>query len=447
MVGIARADGSRLRLWGLGGLFLLHSLPFLTRPVLLGGDEPHYALMTHSLAADHDLDLDADYGKVEQGSKAAGTRFAGRALAPHVLERGGRRTFAHALGLPLLAAPGVLLLAWIAPAAAPDLLLASGTLAITFVALLAGISLLGELAGSPLRGAVVGLGVYFGSPLWFYSRTFFADPYQWAFCVLAVWCLRTDRLVWAGTLLGLAFFCKETALVPASAILGAYVLSVGARRAWRCWAVFAAGLGLWLWRGHWLFGDALATAQPFQLGDGSGAPGVLFDPRHGLLPFAPVALCALAVVAARRGAVETQTTALAAGRKSVGMRFALAGALSAAGTLALTAAWVDWAGGACYGPRLLLLAVPALAVPIGVSARRWSERPLARRSFLATAAAGFALGLLAATDPFPAAWGPSVPDLVRSHPARAVAALLLATAAGWSLDRRLAAHRSLATER
>ena len=68
----------------LAALFLVHALPFLSRPALIGGDEPHYALMAHSLAVDGDLDLEEDYRRVEAGSPAAGRKIAGWRLDRHV---------------------------------------------------------------------------------------------------------------------------------------------------------------------------------------------------------------------------------------------------------------------------------------------------------------------------------------------------------------------------
>ncbi len=50
----------RLSTPGLVVLFLLHIFPFVGRPALIGGDEPHYALMAHSMAMDRDLELEDD---------------------------------------------------------------------------------------------------------------------------------------------------------------------------------------------------------------------------------------------------------------------------------------------------------------------------------------------------------------------------------------------------
>ena len=407
--------------WVVAALGLLHALPFLCRPVLLGGDEPHYALMARSIAVDHDLDLDADYARIHAGSRAAGARFAGRELAPHVTERAGRSTFTHGLGLPLLAAPGIYLLSRIVPLAAPDLLLILGTLVVTFSALLVGIGLLGRLLGDPRAGAVVALVVYFGTPLWFYSRTFFADPYLWAFAVLAVGGLVTGRPARAGLLLGLALFCKETA-VPLVLAIGTLACSrLGLRRTRPALVAFGACAVAWLLRGAWLFGDPLATTNPFVLGSWRGILGVLFDPRHGLLPFAPVLLLALL----------PEPTPVAPAERAT-RRGASVFALS---ILLLTAAWIDWGGGTCYGPRLLLPAIAALAVPLAFVWRRWQARAVVRWTILVAGAAGFVLGLLAAWDPFRAAWSPSVLELVAARPLATAGALGVAAAAMLRLER------------
>ena len=67
------------RLLWLAAIVLLHILPFVARSTLIGGDEPHYALMAHSIAVDRDVGLVDDYRRVAQGSNAAGEKFAGSA--------------------------------------------------------------------------------------------------------------------------------------------------------------------------------------------------------------------------------------------------------------------------------------------------------------------------------------------------------------------------------
>lgn len=405
---------------GLALLLTLHVAPFLARPALLGGDEPHYALMAHSLAVDRDLDLDADYGRVADGSREAGVRFAGRRLTPHVAERHGRLRFAHGLGLPLLAAPAVFVLSVVAPHAGPDWPLGLGMLALTGTALLAGVELLGRLTGDARAAVAVGVATYFGTPLWFYSRTFFTEPAIWSLVVLGIWFFVRERPVAAGVALGAAFWCKETGLLAVVAVLGAVLVLRGARRtlpALAAWLVVAA---LWLGRGWLLYGEPFATAQPFTTGAWSGLGHVLLDGRHGLLGFAPLVLVALLPV----GPLPAGATVV---RRAAG--------LLAAAYVAVTAAWIDWGGGTCYGPRLLVPAIAGLAVPVSFAWLRMRSRLWARWTFFGLAAAGFAVGLLAAGDPFAAAWSPSLAGLLAARPLVSALAIGLAAAGAIAVER------------
>ena len=116
-------------------LFLLHALPFATRPALVGGDEVHYALLAHSLATDGDADPRDDYGEVAAGSNAAGRKRAGQVLDRHLRTVDGVEIPTHPVGVPLLLAPLVRAQQWLAPGSAPDAPLVAVTLSLTFAAL------------------------------------------------------------------------------------------------------------------------------------------------------------------------------------------------------------------------------------------------------------------------------------------------------------------------
>ena len=383
---------------------LLHLLPFATRPALIGGDEPHYALMAHSLAIGHDADLRDDYAAVAAGSAAAGRKRAGERLEPHL--RGER--FAHPLGVPLLAAPLVALQQAVRPGSAPDLPLGLLGLTLTFAGLVAGCGLLGRaLARRGINaeangeadaeaGAVAGLLAYFSSPLWFYSRTFFTEPYGWSLCVLAIAAATRRRLVVAAILLGATVATKETAALLVVPVLLAAAVTLGLRRA----AVLALGplafLALFVARNLATVGQPFATFQPFQLGSPlRGAVGLLVAPDRGLLWFAPLLVVGMVGWWARRWT-------------------ALDGAAAAAfvGYFAVTAAWIDWRGGACYGPRLLVPALPALALPLARLVARTRSSPRWRAAVAALAAAGFTVGWCAALDPVSSFWDSRVPHLL-----------------------------------
>lgn len=393
-------------------LFLLHALPFFARPVLLGGDEPHFALIAHSLATDGDLELADDYGEVAAGSAAAGKRFRGKLLEPHVRHLGARDLPAHPLGLPLLVAPLVRALAVGSPGAAPDLLLGLLSLGVSFGALLAGRRLLADWLGDERRATVIALAVHFSTPLWFTGRTFFTEPYLAALPVLAIWAATRRRPLLAGAFLGLTFLIKESALVVIVPVLWGLAGQAGGRSRSRLLIGPAAALVLFVAKNLVLTGSPWTTYHPFELGDPlGGAVGLLCDLRHGLLPFAPLALLAFLGWPRR----------FAPGHGPLGPA-----ALAFAGLFGLTAAWAAWGGGSCYGPRLLVPLLPALAPLLAESWRRWGEHSWFRPTLVALTAAGFALGLVAAVDPWSAFWEASAPALLASRPGVALGGFLLA---------------------
>lgn len=392
------ASHIRLPLPWLIGLFALHILPFATRPALIGGDEPHYALMAHSIARDGDFELRDDYAEVAAGSAAAGRKQAGRALDPHLRGAGQKEIFAHPLGLPLIAAPLVALLGLVAPGAPPDLLLGVLGLGVTFLGLVAGWRLLATYLGSPRDAAFVAFGGYFSSPLWFYSRTFFTEPYTWAWAVLAVAAAVGGRTALASCFLALTLAMKETALLLVAPILLAVLWLRGARAA----AVLAVGpaiFGLLFGvKNLLLTGSPFTTFYPFLLGAPlEGALGLLAAPDRGLLWFAPLLSAGLA-------------GSLVAAKGRADRRLAASAALVFAGYFALTAAWVDWRGGSSYGPRLLVPALPALALLL---AHLWTAAgtPL-RRALGGLFVLGFTVHWCAALDPVPAFWSGSAPALL-----------------------------------
>jgi hypothetical protein len=389
-------------------LLVLHVFPFVTRPALIGGDEPHYALAAHSLATDGDADLEDDYREVEQGSNAAGKRRAGTILDRHLLDRDGVGVFAHPLGLPLLAAPLVWVAQSVAPGSAPDLVLGALGLAVTFVALLAGRDLLRRIVGEP-GASVVAFSVYFATPLWFYSRTFFTEPYVWSLAVLGLWSMARDRWTSGGVVLALTLAVKETSLVVVAPVLLYVLVRFGAGRFLRAAIGPALFAIVFVARNLHLWGEPWVTFQPFHRGSVvEGTLGLLASPEHGLLWFAPlVALLPAAVLdPARRSAV-------AAGASPAAL-------VIFAGYFAVTAAWLDWGGGSSYGPRLLLPGIAALAVPLAGIWRVIAPGGRWRRAWAVLAIAGFAVQWSAAVEPRAALFSGAVPDLLTRHPAWAL---------------------------
>lgn len=400
----------------LGFVVVLHLLPFASRAALIGGDEPHYALLAHSIAADGDFSVLDDYEEVERGAPFAGRKRAGESLERHVREVNGRAVFSHPLGLPLLAAPLLFVLHALAPNASPDLLLGNLTLAVTLAGLTALWSATATRVGDRRVAAVAVLSVYFGSPIWFYSRTFFTEPYTWSFASIALWLIGSRRFGIASLLLALTLALKETS---ALIVIPLFAYAVITTRSVRAAVVLASGpllFAIVFISKNVIMGlPPFATFQPFVVGDPiSGAAGLFLDQTHGLLWHAPLlclALLLLPTVAWNEG--ETR------------LSLALVAAVFI-GYFIVAASWVDWRGGSSYGPRLLIPVLPFLAWPL---AYVYMRSTAAGRLLYATLfVAGFVVNWTAALDPFTAFWGVPAPSLLAKNVGSAVAGVVVAVA-------------------
>lgn len=381
---------------------LLHLLPFATRPALIGGDEPHYALAAHSIATDGDVDLADDYETVAAGSRAASAKRAGQALDRHLIVRHGREVPSHPIGLPLLASPLVAVQQLLAPGAAPDLLLGLLSLSVTFLGLLALWELLTSWLGRR-DGTVLTFAVTFATPVWYYSRTFFTEPYLWALGAIGLALLARGRSGAAAVAFGLLPWIKDTAALFAAGFLLLVLLIRERRETWTAAAVLAASAALFVGKNLLLYGAPFVTFQPFRYGSWlEGTLGLVAGPSHGLLWFAPVLLLAPAAVGrGNRGGVPAPAPTIAVAA------FLL--------YFAVTASWIDWGGGSGYGPRLLVPALPLLAVPLGLAWRRHGHRRAFRLVLITLTAAGFGVNLAAATDPVSAFWNQPAGELVATH--------------------------------
>lgn len=300
-----------------------------------------------------------------------------------------------------MAAPFLALQQIVKPGAAPDLVLGTLGLALTFCALISGWRLLADYSGSSRQAALIAFGGYFSSPLWYYSRTFFTEPYTWSWAVLALASLARRRIARASLFLALMLAMKETALLILIPVLLAVGWRLGAAQATRLATGPAILGGLFVLKNIWMFGDGLVTYQPFVFGSPiEGGLGLLFDSRHGLVWFAPF----LTVGAVSGG--------LHCWRRKEADRWLVACALAVFGAyFAVSALWIDWRGGDCYGPRLLVPALPALAWLLAARLAR-SDLGSLRLVLAAAFIGGFTVQWCVALDPVPALGSPSVFHLV-----------------------------------
>ncbi len=185
----------------------------------------------------------------------------------------------------------------------------------------------------------------------------------------AIWCTvrsRSDARLepWAGLCAGLSVAARATNVLAAAALI-AWHAPRGARPLLRALAGAAGPLLLLALYDAFVFGAPWRTGYAVQWSDfglqgGAGLLGVLLSPTRGLLPYVPWA--PLAILGLALGARRDRLAGLALA--------------AVAAILAVHALWIDWAGGWCFGPRLVCDATPLLALGLqpllSVPHRRWS---------------------------------------------------------------------------
>ncbi|MEI9942355.1 MAG: hypothetical protein WDO69_34490 [Pseudomonadota bacterium] len=367
------------------GLSRAHDVPFLGLPLVTSGDEPHYLVMIQSLVNDHDLDLSNNYDRARQGSPEIGVGRIGAAIDRQVVwydAAGNWRQWitvydyardAHGQALPAPALPerklgapsefdgkpqysqhppglALLLAALVYPARGTawveHLSIVWSTLATLACALMLRELLRGLSNDRGLVNATTLLAIL-GSPTWHYGRTLFSEPWL-ALSAVGALALATRRSAFflAGLFLAVGIQMKPPFALLAVPLFIDRVLARDAKRA----ALFALpvvlSVALVLYENQLFFGSPLHPAQPWMSGNLiSGTIGSLFSLQHGLIPFCPALLVALAGFPALFRTHRREAWLV------VGMCVPYC---------LLMWCWYYWWGGYCYGPRLVAPIIPLL---------------------------------------------------------------------------------------
>jgi hypothetical protein len=358
------------------------------------GDEPHYVVMLHSLINDHDLNVRNNYWRAHQGELDAGRTMAASPLldhqsafwvgpsrvewcqvyacqpeawrrnadgsvTPHLLagkvEPLVPEVPSHPAGLPLALAAVLWPLAGttlVEPAAVVCMGLMMVAALWLFTRLLRGL-------GAPAwQAAWLGAVAFLCTPVWHYSRSLFNEgalllTLLWA-CVVTV---ERRHGAWAGAGLGLGIIMKPPWALLAIPLWWDTLKHHSRRNALAFAAAGTVAVAAVLGLNALICGGPLRTAQPFVVGNPlNGLVGLLLDPRHGLLPTAPI--LGMAFWGWRVQHHHRQS------------RMLLAVALT---WLLFMAAWWAWDGAWCFGPRMMVPLIPLFMV--GMLAWRLDTRP------------------------------------------------------------------------
>jgi len=353
---------------------------------VLTGDEPHYLVLVNSILNDGDLDLKNNYESVLEGSQQAGARFAFSNLDHHVSYyiNGERRVWAELFvpnmfywprganghRVPLLR-PGVDRSLATVPEysshpvgvaflLAPFLVAFRNTRMLEPVAiLLSGLStvfamllyrrMLFKFTSDRFAIYLCLFGVFLGTPIWYYSRTFFNEPFI-LLAVVGLYALSVTRKnpILTGSFLAAGMLMKPQLLLLSIPLLIPDLI----RRDWKrivglLVMPFLAGLVILYWNHH-MYGSLLRGPYPFYRGNIlSGAWGLVFSQKHGLLSWAPALFLG---VLGWRSLIKSQPGDAA----MAGIGFLI--------IFALTSWWAYWDGGYCFGPRLIVPILPLLGL-------------------------------------------------------------------------------------
>jgi hypothetical protein len=225
-------------------------------------------------------------------------------------------------------------------------------------------------------GLLLAMGFGLSTIAWYYSEDFMSEPAATFFLLLAVFYVtsgdsltRKRDLVLAGTFLALAIFCRLAVLIviPGFILYQWMVWSESGEKDFKVLAtdLFRAAIPVILVLLIVMIYNFIRFADPLTTGyenfNGKfliGFFGILFSPGKSLFLFNPLTLfgCLAFMLFFR----DQRSMALLFGWIIVSH-------------LLLFSSWWSWQGGMSWGPRLMLVVVPYLILPVGILLREYKQ--------------------------------------------------------------------------
>ncbi len=229
---------------------------------------------------------------------------------------------------------------------------------------------------NPRTGLILAVGFGLSTIAWYYSEDFMSEPAATLFLLSAVYCvtskdavMRKRNLAWAGTFLALAISCRLAMVI----VIPGFILYQ-----WMLWKELEgkknedlirdiirpaipviAVLILIMFYNYWRFGNPFETGyENFKGRFLVGFFGILFSPGKSLFLFNPLIL--FGCLAFRSFLRDERKMAVLFGWLIVSH-------------LILFSSWWSWQGGMSWGPRLMLVVIPYLILPIGFLLREHRE--------------------------------------------------------------------------
>ncbi|MBT5550780.1 MAG: hypothetical protein HOJ79_09915 [Nitrospina sp.] len=229
---------------------------------------------------------------------------------------------------------------------------------------------------SSRTGLLLASGFGLSTIAWYYSEDFMSEPAATLFLLLSVYWVtskdavtRKHDLIWAGTFLALAISCRLAVLIVIPGFIvyqwmvwtesGGKDVKMLIQDLVRPATPVVAALILIMIYNYVRFADPLTTGyESFNGRFLVGFFGILFSPGKSLFLFNPLTMfgCLAFVLLLR----EQRKIALLFGWLIVSH-------------LLLFSSWWSWQGGMSWGPRLMLVIIPYLILPIGILLREYKQ--------------------------------------------------------------------------
>ena len=294
---------------------------------------------------------------------------------------GGLQYAKSSIGMPLLAAVVYAIstpVEWVAPSHGDFIRTGMVGASMTFItaALVVAVYWLArQLRSSRGAALIAAIGTVAGTFLLPYSKEFFAEPLSALGVSLAIGCALSDRPARTGAGLALAMLARAQTVLVLAPLIWVVVRRSGVKGALAAAGPIAAGATLTIAYNVARFGNPLDFGYPnegFTMPFLSGAHMLLLEPSKSVILFVPVTVL-LPFALVRLWHRNRQAALLISSTAAI--------------TFVVAALWHNPNGGWCWGPRLLIPAMPSTLATLGP----WMDTPLRRMLAIGLFALGFAV--------------------------------------------------------
>ena len=294
---------------------------------------------------------------------------------------GGLQYAKSSIGMPLLAAVVYAIskpFDWVAPSHSDFIRRGMVGASMTFItaALVVAVYWLArQLRSSSEAALIAAIGTVAGTFLLPYSKEFFAEPLSALGVAFAIGCALSGRPAAAGVGLALAMLARAQTVLVLAPLMWVIVHRSGVKGALAATGPIAAGAAMTVAYNVARYGNPLDFGYPnegFTMPFLSGAHMLLLEPSKSVILFAPVTVL-LPFALVRLWRRDRQAALLISSTAAI--------------TFVVAALWHNPNGGWCWGPRLLIPAIPSTLAVLGP----WMDTPLRRMLAIGLFALGFAV--------------------------------------------------------